>query len=466
MEKSLSRGNSSSVRRLPKELSAKLRAIAQSPVVQRISEALGPEADLYLVGGTVRDVLAGTEQADLDLATLIPPVEGMERLAAKEIRVVETGIEHGTILAVIDHIRVEITTFRTPGSRDQFLPSGSIEEDLAGRDFSINAMAFSTNRGKLIDPFGGLKDLRSNHVRAVGDAARRFIEDPLRMLRMVRFGSASGRTIDKKTAEAAKAHAKEISRVSVERIRDELEKIVMQKEPGKGIRALADLGFLEIVLPEALPSIGFEQNEFHTEDVFSHTLSVLERAPADRLVRLAALFHDFGKPHTLSTDEQGRRHFYLHEEVSERLCREAMERLHFSRDDTDAVALLVRTHMRPIECGPPGVRRLIRDLGSHFAEWRSLKRADKTPTMGESDFSVKLEAFDQLVEDEKNRPVGSPYHALAINGADLLALGMRQGPKIGDILKQLHEKVLDDPSLNTKEQLTSIVQVLLKQIGN
>lgn len=426
---------------------------ATSRIVAPIAQALGGSSKLALVGGTVRDLLLGLEPRDLDLATVLKPEEVASRLSAIGIRVIPTGIEHGTVTALSEGAPVEITTFRMPGPRSGARYSDSIEQDLAGRDFTINSIAFSIAEGVLVDPYGGVDDLSQRLVRAVGDPRERFEEDPLRVLRMVRFGPAHGWRVEPLTHGAGADRATLLSTVSVERIKSELEQILMSSDPSSGIAAIKELGALAIVLPEALSSIGFEQNEFHTEDVFEHTLSVLRRAAPDRLVRLAALFHDLGKPASLSIGEQGRRHFYQHEMISERLCEQAMTRLRFSHDDIAAVRLLVRLHMRPLDCGPAGIRRLIRDLGEQMDRWRCLKYADAPPKMAAAEFEQQMAAFDTMVRTELAKAVGSPFKSLALNGDDLKGMGVAPGPGLGEILRELHELVIETPELNTKERL-------------
>ncbi len=458
MEKSPVLGSSSSTCAHNALGTQRLRDFCSAPRIALLQRVLGDSADLHLVGGTVRDVLIARQSADIDLATRLLPAQVLELLSQAGIRAVETGIEHGTLTAVVEGENIEITTFRLPGSRNVFQFSSSIEEDLAGRDFTLNAIAFSLGSKCVIDPYGGIADLEAAMLRAVGDAHERFKEDPHRILRMIRFGPAQGRSIEAATQQAARDLGHTLQTVSVERIKSELEKILLSPHPRQAFFTLRDLGLLPVVLPEILPTINFEQNEFHNEDVFAHTLSVIEGAPQDRIVRLAALFHDLGKPHTLSLDTDGRRHFYKHEEISDRLAQQALERLRFSNDDITSVRTLVALHMRPLECGPAGVRRVIRDLGPHFPRWRDLKIADATPNLDKGDFNRSLERFDRMVEEERTRKVGSPFGTLALNGSDLIALGMKEGPAIGCMLRALNDAVIENPELNTRETLLTEVQ--------
>lgn len=451
MEKSLKPGTTLSVN--PKKSIQKLKALASSNLINTINKVL-PDGDLHLVGGAVRDSFFDLTELDIDIATILTPELCQKRFHENGFKVIPTGIQHGTITVVIDEQNIEITTFRKPGSRNVSAFSSTIEEDLSGRDFTINALAFSISKLTLIDPFNGLQDIIDHRLKCVGDPDSRFREDPLRILRMIRFGPAQNRAVDKDTLAAAK-HTKELLKsVSQERIRTELCHILTSPDPTAAFIMMKDCNLLEIILPEILPSIGFEQNEFHVHDVFEHTLWVLDRCPQENLkLRLSALFHDLGKPHTLSIGEDGRRHFYDHETISTTLCNQAMDRLKFSQKMTADVADIVRLHMRPIDCGPAGVRRLMRDLGENFAEWRIFKAADSPPVLGEEDFETRAARFDQLVADENERLKNTKLRKLAITGHDIMNLGIQEGRVVGQILKELEELVIENPSDNNREFL-------------
>ena len=409
----------------------------------------------------MRCVLSEETPSDLDLACALSPAETMALLEQAEIKVVATALKHGTLTAVFDRHNIEITSFRTPGGPSPRAASApSIQDDLAGRDFTINAVAYSLNQNILIDPFGGVNDLSQRLLRAVGDAETRFLEDPLRIMRLIRFGPAQNFAVDQAVLNSAEKLAPSLESVSAERIRDELEKILVSRCPAQALRLMVDLGIMAVVLPEALPAVGFEQNKFHSQDVFEHSLSVIEKCPAVAALRLAALFHDLGKPASLSIEPSGERHFYEHEVVSSKICSAVMARLRFSGEMRDKVCSIVKLHMRPLECGAPGVRRLMRDLGPWFDDWRAFKIADAPPVMNEKDFGGRLARFDGLAALEKER-LSKQSGRLAVNGHDLIALGMRPGIELGRTLKALEELVLEDPSLNTRE----ILLTQAKQIG-
>ncbi len=414
----------------------------------------------------MRDAFLNRHETDLDVATDLDAETIRQRCVAHGIRTIDTGIQHGTVLAIVHNQHIEVTTFRHPSSREQQRSAHDIQTDLSGRDFTINAIAFDLARGTLIDPFDGTRDLSRGIVRAVGDSAERLNEDPLRILRMIRFGAAQGRQIDSATFAAAQSLVERLVAVSVERIAHELDEILLSPFPHLGVRALFDVGALPYTIPELIPSIGFEQNRFHIHDVFEHTLWVLERTPADRILRWAALFHDIGKPHTLSVDGAGNRHFYQHEVVSEKQSRTRMHALRFSRDDTDRISSIVRHHMRPLDCGAAGVRRLIRDLGDELPRWRAFKDADSPPTMPEQEFKEISEGFDILLAIENARRALPAYGKLAVSGSDIIALGASPGPIIGRILFELEELVLEDPARNERELLLEEAKRRLASSGN
>ena len=438
-----------------------LRALISSPHIKTLEEALLP-AKLYLVGGTVRDAFYETTDTDLDLATDLTAEQIRDRCAAKGLKVIDTGIQHGTVLVVIDGIHIEVTTFRQPADRNTQIKARDIETDLSGRDFTINALAYSLETKSLIDPWGGARDLENGLVRAVGSADARFSEDPLRVLRMIRFGDAQGRATDEETLKAAREAVPLLASLSVERVRTEVERILMSAYPSQGVRALHSIGALSFTLPELIPAVGFEQNKYHIHDVFEHTLSVLDRTPPDRILRWAAIFHDVGKPHTLSVGPDGERHFYSHEVVSDSLCRERMTHLRFSHEDTNTVRAIVRHHMRPMDCGPAGVRRLIRDLGPRLARWRTVKAADSSPTIPVEQIQASARGFDEMLAIEQAKMAVPSYGRLAVTGDELRKEGIPPGPGMGKILRDLAEIVIEDPSKNDRETLLNIVRAIKK----
>lgn len=454
MDKSHQHGEPSLPRSLrePEDVVRELSAIGTSPVIRILRDALGSTTPLFLVGGLVRDAFYGDRAEDLDVTTPLPIEEVFSRCIKAGIRTVETGIQHGTVLAVIEEQHVEITAFRKPSDRDHHTLAGTIEEDLSGRDFTFNAIAFDLLRSTVVDPFGGVDDLRAHTVRAVGSAEARFSEDPLRILRMIRFGPASGRDVAQDCKEAAKDSGALLERVSPERIKSELDKILMSDGPA-AFRMMLELGLLPYTVPELIPAVGCEQNEFHIHDVFDHTMWVLERCPLDLTLRWSAIFHDVGKPHTVSIGEGGRRHFYRHEIVSAEQSEQRMEVLRFSNDDRKRIVSIVRHHMRPIDCGPTGIRRLLRDLGEDFERWYQFKFADAPPIVPEAEVQAAMQRFRNQVDVEIERQQRTNGDRLALDGNDIMALGIPAGPRIGKILRALQEIVIETPEENNRETL-------------
>ncbi len=451
-------------RLIPKDIVAqRLSQIGTLPIIAQIREALGNGTDLSLVGGSVRDIAIDTKGADLDLATSLLPEETKELLTKENIRVIDTGINHGTVTALFEGSTVEITTFRAKEGSGAVGFGTDLLTDLALRDFTINAMAYHFADKAFIDPFDGLRDLQMGIIRCVGSAQERFEEDPLRIMRMLRLGPAVGRSIETATKQAAQNQAASLTKVSMERVRVELERILLGPYPDEALRMMKSIKIIPFVLPELLPCIDFEQNEFHNEDVFEHTLTVLRRTPAVLPIRLAALFHDAGKPSTLTENSDGSRHFYEHEVLSAEICFKAMRRLKFPNSLINKVNKLVKLHMRPLDCGPAGVRRLFRDLKDCFNDWMILKNADKPPLMSQTTFQQQLARFDRIVQTERERAKQPSYGKLKINGNDLIRLGFRPGPELGMALKTLEQLVIEDPKLNNQLYLSEKAKLLLSR---
>src|SRR5215212_151635 len=362
--------------------------------------------ELYLVGGYVRDRLLGGEHPDIDATTDARPREIKRLLGPRAEHLWTVGERFGTIGSTVGGYAVEVTTYRTDqytrGSRHPQVRFGdSLEEDLARRDFTINAVAADTLTGEVLDPFDGRQDLQSGIIRAVGDPLERMRDDPLRMLRAVRFqttldGSERPFAMTRDLEEAITENAHWLESISAERKREEFERILLSENVASGLRTLVRLGLMPYVVPEFMETVDVEQEaEFHHKDVFEHTLIVVSSVDADPILRKAAFFHDIGKPRTLvyehrctycgakstsKSAEEGecercggrtipkKIHFYGHENVGAAIARRAMHRLAYPKDDVDAVAHLVANHMRPYgyaaskdPWSDAAVRRFIRD---------------------------------------------------------------------------------------------------------
>ena len=435
----------------------------------------GASKQAWLAGGAVRDILCGTTAQDFDVATDALP----EQVVALFPRVIPTGMQHGTVTVLSGQHKVEVTTFRGEGPYlDGRRPSsvsflGDIDGDLARRDFTVNAIAWDPIAGVLRDPFSGLEDLRRRRLRAVGDPLARFREDGLRPLRAVRFASTLRLALDPPTRLAIPEALDVFARVAMERVRDELSKLLVRgAPPSRGLRLLLRSGLLAHIVPELLESVNFGQNRFHRWDVWRHTLRCVDAAPPDLVVRLAALLHDVGKPRSAAPKEgaPGEHTFYDHEKLGARLTTDILERLKFPRRETERVALLVAEHNWHYlpEWNDGTVRRVLARIGPEElpALWK-LRRAD-------------LRARGRLVEEglanqaaaetrfqcEVDRASALKVTDLAIDGEDVMReLRIGPGRQIGEVLSRLLERVLDDPDLNTPEQLIRLLPEVVGKLS-
>ena len=408
--------------------------------------------ETWLVGGFVRDLLLKRELHDFDLATAAPWQQVKELCIAAGYAAHETGTKHGTITVVANDTVLEITTFRTEGTYlDHRHPSevvftDSIEEDLARRDFTMNAIAFHPARG-ILDPFGGQADLRAGMIRCVGDTHARFSEDALRILRALRFASQLDFALEPKTAKAAFDQREDLLLIAGERIEDELTKLLC----GKGVyHTLMDFTtVLNVVLPELVAMEGLDQKtKYHIYDVFEHTAWVVHYSPATPLSRWSGLLHDIGKPDTFFTDEEGVGHMYGHPKVSVEHLRSIAKRLHFSRAFTNDLALLVRYHdVRPAPTRK-SVRKLYAKLENKeylFHAMCDLMRADSLAQAPEYHERVneidKLEAlFDEMIAGDEVFSLRD----LPLSGKDLIEAGIPEGPAIGEALGAAFQEVIEE----------------------
>lgn len=448
--------------------------IRNNPVVKTLLSALGADAKLHLVGGAVRDLLlvrfspaalqVVPKPKDLDFATVLHPEEVCKRLDAHRIHWIPTGIRRGTITALIHEEPVEITTFRNYENENSF--TETIEEDLSARDFTINAIALNLHDWRIVDPFNGIGDLKNLLLRAVGNAEKRFTEDPHRIIRLIRFAFHVNLDwkIDPDTELAAARCAPLIERIAQERIHDELVKILKLVRVRSAFRHLQRLGILRIILPELEACVGVAQNKHHCLDVFEHILACVENTQAEEVVRLAALLHDIAKPLCISVDENGERHFLEHEDRSEELARDILNRLRFSATIIHDVCLLIRHHMKPLDCGPRGIRRLIHSLGDLLPKWNELKWADRHAghVLAEEALAREWGEFQILLAKEIAREKEKPCNELAIGGKDLIELGLKPGPQFGVLLRNCQDAVFADPDLNEKQKLLDLVRMFLR----
>ncbi len=419
----------------------------------------------YLVGGAVRDIIMGRKTSDFDIATDAKPEE-VTRLFH---RVIPTGIEHGTVTVIFKGTTFEVTTFRIEseyqdGRRPEsviFTPS--ILEDLKRRDFTINAIAYDLTKGELLDPHGGREDLKKAILRAIGNPDERFREDGLRPVRACRFSAQFNFKIEEKTFMGIRNALNTVARVSSERIRDELIRLLASKIPSIGFKLMLQSGLLGLIIPELNRCVGVPQPELHCFDVFEHLLYSCDAAPRENLtVRLAALLHDVGKPEALSRDDQGNLHFYGHEETSAEIAEKITQRLKFSNHIVQGTAHLVRHHMFSYseEWSDAAVRRFIARVGSeNIPELLSLRRADQIGFCNTKEISYTLISFEKhlykILAEARVLTLGD----LKVNGRDVMeSLSIQPGPQVGIILNTLLQSVLDDQSLNQREILLDMAK--------
>lgn len=420
----------------------------------------------YLVGGALRDHFMKRRVGnDFDMATDASPQEIISLFP----RVIPTGIKHGTVTVLTGRFSVEITTFRveggyTDGRRpDSVKFVADIEEDLSRRDFTMNAMALDVLSGRLYDPFLGQEDIKKRCIRSVGSPVLRFAEDGLRPLRAIRFAAQLGFSIEESTFSAISSALGTFRQVSRERVRDELQKILMSPSPSTGLRLLESSGFLGEILPELLPSRGCGQKGMHSFDVMDHLFLSVDAARMDLAVRLAALFHDAGKPAASVLDPDGIPTFYNHEKISAQLAAAAMRRLKFPNEVMDKVLHLIRNHMFNFteDWSDAAVRRFITKVGvDSIEDLFDLRIADAAATQGTKPDPRPLDAFRKRIDAILLQKTAFSIKDLAVNGNDLALIGVPRGPVMGKILGELLETVLDDPAQNEREILLKIAAAL------
>lgn len=426
--------------------------------VARVVETLaGAGHEAFVVGGCVRDALRGVVPDDWDVATDATP----DRIQALFRDSLYTN-RFGTVVVRTSQREVEVTTYRVEAEyRDARRPeqvafTDSLLADLARRDFTMNAMAWSG--GTLVDPHGGARDLAERTIRAVGDPDERFGEDALRMLRAVRFATVLGMRIEPATAAAIRRQAGRAEQLSGERIGQELTKIMLAGRPSDGFRLLSELGLLGVICPELEVCRTIPQDKAVAQDVFEHSLLTLDAVTRpDLTLRWAALLHDVGKPDTM-----GDGHFHQHEFVGEHLARRILRRWKMAKETISLVTHLIRHHMFWYQSAWTGsaVRRFIRTVGlEEIPLLFELRRADN---IGSGARGTRMYALDQLwlrVQEELQQAGAFSPRDLAIDGNDLMAaLGMSPGPEVGRLIRELFERVLDEPALNTRDQLLDLVR--------
>lgn len=423
--------------------------------------------DAYLVGGCVRDMLLGKAPKDWDVTTNAHP-EQIEALFDETYY----NNEYGTVGVVNEETEdrtlkvVEVTPYRTEsGYSDKRRPDSvtfgvTLEEDLARRDFTVNAIALDPLKGQLVDPYNGQADLAEKLLRAVRDPHERFEEDALRMMRAIRLGAELGFGIEQNTFTALTEKAPLLKNISKERIRDELTRIIMSPRPMEALVHMKHTGLLPFVLPDLMRSIGVEQNQAHSYHVFEHLLIALQHA-ADKEwsleVRLAALFHDISKPECRRKGKNGEWTFYGHEVVGSRVTRKALQDLRFPKETVEKVVKMVRWHMffsDPDQITLSAVRRMIVNVGGEQSMWDLLnvRRCDRIGSGRPKEQPFRYRKYVSMVEEALRDPI--TVRMLKVDGKRLMDVTRETpGPRIGNMLHALLEEVLDDPTRNTKEYL-------------
>ncbi|MDR2964641.1 MAG: HD domain-containing protein [Treponema sp.] len=447
------------------------------PILKEIASIFNTNGkEIYLVGGAVRDMLMGKKIHDWDLASSALPGEVAAIVRKAGGKVIPTGIKHGTVTVIYKKHSAEVTTFRTEsdytdGRRpDSVSYAATIQEDLSRRDFTMNAIALGLPAGKIVDPFGGEADSKAKIIRCVGNANERFSEDGLRPLRAVRFAAQLGFTIDNNTLNAISGVLPVCAKVSWERVRDEINKILASNQPSIAFRLMEQTGLLELFLGELSACRNIEQKGFHEFDVLDHSLLACDYAAAKNYsheLRLAALLHDIGKPSVREMGKEGVWTFYRHEEKSEIMARKLLRRLRYSNAIIEKTCHLIKEHMfiYTPDWSNSAVRRFIARVGeSYLDDIYKLRHADVFGFAGkEQNHNYKTQncSLLQLI-DRVDKAIlqdqAFTIKDLAVNGSDLIKIGIPAGKTLGIILKELLETVLDDPKQNTRETLLKIAQ--------
>ena len=451
-----------------------MAAVASVPrVVQRFARPFAAAGfQCWLVGGAVRDLFMRRRGGDYDVATDAHPAQ----VRALYRQAIPTGLQHGTVTVPFAGQRIEVTTFRTESAyRDGRRPeqvrfAASIEDDLSRRDFTINGIAMEVPGGRVVDPFDGRGDLERKLIRAIGDPGERFAEDGLRPLRACRFAAQLGFAVDAPTRDAVRPSLGTVRRVAAERIRGEIEAILLAPRPSTGLRLMHETGLLELLLPELQRCVGVEQRQPPGRppgapelDVFIHSLAACDASEPDLELRWAGLLHDVGKAVILVRGAGGALSFHHHERESARMAQEILDRLRAPHALRDNVVHLVAHHMFHYDdhWSDAAVRRFVARVGrDRIDKLLALRRADQRGRYGalhDPRPSPRLTALARRVSAVMERREAVTVRDLAVTGTDLLAhLELAPGPVIGILLRQLLEAVLDDPALNRREALLTI----------
>lgn len=416
----------------------------------------------YVVGGAVRDSILGRKVHDWDICTSATPDEMMT--AFKDLRIIETGLQHGTITVLINDIPIEVTTFRIDGKYsdnrrpDNVTFTDDLTEDLRRRDFTMNAIAYNPTIG-IVDPFDGIGDIEERAIVCVGSAKDRFKEDALRILRALRFAGQLNFTLDSDITKEIKNLYMLLSNISIERINSEFCKIVKTDMINVIVLQYPELS--KLLIPELEDMRGFKQNNpYHEFDVLYHTIMALRRSETkDLIIRLAILFHDIGKPFSYQDDDDGYRHFKGHGRISAEIAEKIMSRMKFDNDTKDKVAELIYYHDATFQVGKKYVKRWLNKIGEEqFRRLLVLRRAD---IMGqklnyEKSRIDKVNKMESVLDEVKRDNECFSLKDLAINGDDLIQLGYKPGKELGNVLRMLLDEVIDGNVDNDRDELIKL----------
>lgn len=425
-------------------------------IIARLEEA-GYEA--YVVGGCVRDMLMNREPNDWDITTSAKP----EQVKAVFERTYDTGIEHGTVTVILDKEHYEVTTYRIEGEYKDFRRPDhvsfveDITLDLSRRDFTMNAIAYHPTRG-FIDPYNGKMHIEKHLIKSVRDAKERFEEDALRILRAIRFSAQLGFEIEDNTIKGIQACKHLLAFISHERIRDEFLKICLSDRPSH-INKLYALGLMEYIIPEFIPTYQTKQNHpHHIYDVAKHSIVAMEHVPKDTVLRLAALLHDIGKPATRTTDPKGIDHFYNHPAKGVEMSKKILINLRWDNQTIKEVCMLIKQHDYHLreKINKVTIKKLLGEMGVELFDKLMLLQTADAKAQNPQKLEAKLgqiEKAKELKEEVLKNNECYSLKALALNGGDLIQLGIPKGKAIGEALDKLLNYVLQYPEKNSKEEL-------------
>ncbi len=436
-----------------------------SPVMHALTLLNDSGYEAYVVGGCVRDSLLGMEPQDWDITTSALPEETAQVFCSYKI--IETGLQHGTLTVLLEGMPLEITTYRIDGSYtdsrrpDSVIFTRSLQEDLRRRDFTVNALAYHPDTG-IVDHFSGLVDLTERRICCVGDPELRFSEDALRLARALRFSATLGFKIERITAATIHRLAPLLRRVATERIAEELKKLLCGKDVRRVMLEYPDV--ISIILPELQPTIGLQQdNPYHHLTVYEHTVETIAAASNHLRLRLTMLLHDCGKPACYTRDEQGIDHFRGHPAISTAIAERALERLHFDRHTIEEVKKLILHHDDTLSLTDKALKRLLNRLGPELA--LALVDVQAADVCGQHpdkrDRLAFLDSVRQRLQQLIEENACFSLKDLAVSGSDLLALGYKADRRLGDMLQTLLEAVMDGDCPNEPTSLLKLAKELL-----